>query len=105
MFEVVALRRALLAKHVTFNALEGMAGTETLVSGGTNHALAAVKVPYEFPRGFTIELRYPFWASLSVGRKVQLRHVLRHPYVQRELFWKARQLRRGQWQLSTQCRL
>jgi hypothetical protein len=90
MFEVVAVRRQFLTKRISFRALEPMAGTETLVGGGL-HGLTALKAPYSFASGFIFELKYPFWSPLNVGDKVELRDVLDHPEVQRELVWKARQ--------------
>jgi len=94
MFEVVSIRRKLLAKRITLIALDEMEGTETLVSHAL-HGMTAYKAPYHFAKGSKFELRYPLWARIRRGDRVQLSSILNHPDIRRELFWKARQLARG----------
>lgn len=93
MFEVIATRRKFLTKRVTFRVLAPASGTETLVTGAI-HGSLAVQAPYQFAKGFTFELAFPFWTSLKGGDKLGLTDILKHPQVQRELLSKAHELAR-----------
>lgn len=89
MFEVTNVRRGLLAKRVELTALDDMSGTETLVNPAL-HGTAAYKCPYHFPQGSNLTLRFAPWNALSIGNRVDLSTVLKHPSVQRQLFRNAR---------------
>ena len=93
MFRVIDVRRSGLWKFVRFQALTDMAGSEPILTS-LRHDLNAVDAPYTFKKGFTFELKYPFWSRLRSGDGVDLTTLLRHPEVRRELVWKARQLAR-----------
>jgi hypothetical protein len=89
MFEVTNVQRGLLAKRVELTALDDMSGTDTLVNPAP-HGIAAHKCPYHFPRGSNLTLAFVPWKALSIGNRVDLSTVLKHPSVQRQLFRDAR---------------
>ena len=89
IFEVTGVRRSLLAKRVELTALDDMIGTETVVNYAP-HGMAAHHCPYHFSRGSNLTLRFAPWNALSIGNRVDLPTVLKHPSMQRQLFRIAR---------------
>ena len=89
MFEVTDVRRGLLAKRVELTALDDMSGTETLVSPSL-YGFPALKCPYHFLPGSKLTLGFAPWNALSIGNRVDLSTVLKHPSMQRQLFRNAR---------------